>query len=185
MHWILRYVLTQGNYCANSSFKIWTKSYLTAHFHLMQFRERRRLSTKRACLIPDHMIPRHKTGRLLSCFLCGADNQVDEIRSIIQGITSDKGLDVVKAKEILRKNLVHSQYNKWAPEINRRLRWEAGEFQPKCYLSCSLFCSEWHSHDMQSSSASRYLDFAAVACLDRAQTVSSTISLRPRTKVTC
>lgn len=64
--------------------------------------------------------------RLISLFLCGDDSQVDVIRPIIQEITSGDGLDVVKVKELLRKNL--AVYDEWAPEIDRMVRWASVMF---------------------------------------------------------
>jgi len=50
------------------------------------------------------------------------------ILPIIQDITSGNGLDVVKVKELLRKNL--AIYDEWAPEIDRMVRWASGEWDP-------------------------------------------------------
>lgn len=74
---------------------------------------------------PGHVIPRHKLARLASLFLCGDDSQVDVIRPIIQRITSGGGLDTVVVKELLRQHL--KGYDEWAPEIDRAVRWAAGE----------------------------------------------------------
>ena len=64
--------------------------------------------------------------RLASLFLCGNDSQVDIILPIIQGITSGNGLDVVKAKELLRQNV--AVYDIWAPEMDRMVRWASGMY---------------------------------------------------------
>jgi len=70
---------------------------------------------------PAHLIPGHKMARFASLFLCGDDTQTHEIRPIIARVTAGDGLDVVKAKELLRK-YVHA-YDNWAPEIDRAVRW--------------------------------------------------------------
>lgn len=75
---------------------------------------------------PGHVIPAHKTARLISLFLCGSDDQVDVILPIVREVTSGNGLDVVKVKELLRENL--SVYDEWAPEIDRLVRWASVMF---------------------------------------------------------
>ena len=72
---------------------------------------------------PGHVIPGHKMARLLSLFLCGNDTQVDDILPIIRRVTAGEGLDVVKLKDLLRKNI--EMYEEWAPEIDRGVRWAA------------------------------------------------------------
>jgi hypothetical protein len=70
---------------------------------------------------PGHAIPGHKMARLLSLFLCGDANQVDDILPIVRRVVAGDGLDVMKTKELLRKNL--SIYEDYAPEIDRATRW--------------------------------------------------------------
>ena len=59
--------------------------------------------------------------RLLSLFLCGDVSEIDQILPIISRVTSGGGLDVVKAKELLSKHV--AGYDKWAPELDRVIRW--------------------------------------------------------------
>lgn len=80
--------------------------------------------------------------RLVSLFLCGDDSQVDTIRPIIQGITSGNGLDVVKAKELLRQNV--AVYDEWAPEIDRMVRWASGTYPEMSCFDFHLPCSCSH-----------------------------------------
>lgn len=70
---------------------------------------------------PGHAIPGHKMARLLSLFLCGDANQLDEILPIVRRVVAGDGLDVIKTKDLLRKNL--SIYEDYAPEIDRATRW--------------------------------------------------------------
>ena len=74
--------------------------------------------------------------RLISLFLCGDDSQVDVIRPIIQEITSGDGLDVVKVKELLRRNL--AVYDEWGPEIDRLVRWASGELKEARLIVCGF-----------------------------------------------
>jgi hypothetical protein len=59
--------------------------------------------------------------RLFSLFLCGDDSQVDDVLPIVRRVVEGNGLDVIKTKELLRKNL--SIYEDYAPEIDRATRW--------------------------------------------------------------
>jgi hypothetical protein len=43
---------------------------------------------------------------------------------MIRRVVSGEGLDVVKVKDLLHKNV--SFYEKWAPEIDRAVRWFEG-----------------------------------------------------------
>lgn len=70
---------------------------------------------------PGHAIPGHKMARLLSLFLCGDASQLDDILPIVRRVIAGDGLDVLKTKELLRKNL--SIYEDYAPEIDRATRW--------------------------------------------------------------
>lgn len=70
---------------------------------------------------PGHAIPGHKMARLLSLFLSGDASQLDEILPIVIRVVKGEGLDVMKSKELLRKNL--SIYEDYAPEIDRATRW--------------------------------------------------------------
>ena len=70
---------------------------------------------------PGHAIPGHKMARLLSLFLCGDASQLNDILPIVVRVVQGEGLDVMKAKELLRKNL--SIYEEYASEIDRATRW--------------------------------------------------------------
>eukprot|EP00957_Ditylum_brightwellii_P195162 14869709-Ditylum_brightwellii.AAC.1 len=70
---------------------------------------------------PAEAIPGHKMARLVSLFLCGDVNQVDNILPIIRRITAGEGLDLVRTKELLREHV--EAYETWAPEIDRAVRW--------------------------------------------------------------
>ena len=72
---------------------------------------------------PGHAIPGHKMARLFSLFLCGDVSAVDALLPIIRRVTRGEGLDVVKVKELLMQHV--SQYDDWAPEIDRVVRWFA------------------------------------------------------------
>ena len=70
---------------------------------------------------PSKLIPGHRMARLASLFLCGDVSQVDDILPIIRRVVAGNGLDVVKTKDLLRKNV--EIYDEWAPEIDRAVRW--------------------------------------------------------------
>ena len=70
---------------------------------------------------PGKLIPGHRMARLASLFLCGDTSQVDEILPIIQRVVAGNGLDVVKTKDLLSKNM--ENYDEWAPELDRAVRW--------------------------------------------------------------
>ena len=53
---------------------------------------------------PGQVIPGYKMARLVSLFLSNDDSQVSEILPIIRRVVTGNGLDVVKAKELLRKH---------------------------------------------------------------------------------
>ena len=59
--------------------------------------------------------------RLLSFFLCGDVSQVEEILPIVKRVVNGDGLDVLKTKELIRKNV--AKYEDYAPEIDRAVRW--------------------------------------------------------------
>ena len=65
--------------------------------------------------------------RLVSLFLCGNTTEVDNILPMIRRVVSGEGLDVVKVKDLLHKNV--SFYERWAPEIDRAVRWFEGTWQ--------------------------------------------------------
>ena len=70
---------------------------------------------------PGHAIPGHKMARLLSLFLCGDASQLHDILPIVVRVVKGEGLDVMKTKDLLRKNL--SIYDEYASEIDRATRW--------------------------------------------------------------
>lgn len=70
---------------------------------------------------PKHAIPMYKMSRLVSLFLTGGVEDVDEIYPIIKRVVEGEGLDVVKVKEILRDSI--EDYDEWAPELDRAVRW--------------------------------------------------------------
>ncbi|KAL7544123.1 hypothetical protein ACHAXR_013527, partial [Thalassiosira sp. AJA248-18] len=72
---------------------------------------------------PGQAIPGYKLARLVSLFLCEDTSQVDEILPIIRRVVSGNGLDVIKAKELLRKHV--EAYDEWAAEIDRGVKWTA------------------------------------------------------------
>ncbi len=65
--------------------------------------------------------PGHKMARLISMFLCGDDSQVDDVLPMVRRVVAGDGLDVMKAKELIQKNL--TLYEDYAPEIDRAIRW--------------------------------------------------------------
>ncbi len=70
---------------------------------------------------PGKAIPSYKMARLMSLFLCGSDNQVNEIFPIVRRAVDGDGIDVLAMKDLIRKNF--SLYDEWAPEIDRAVRW--------------------------------------------------------------
>ena len=72
---------------------------------------------------PGQVIPGYKMARLVSLFLRDDDSQVNEILPIIRRVVAGNGLDVVKAKELLRKHV--EAYDEWAAEIDRSVKWAA------------------------------------------------------------
>jgi hypothetical protein len=72
---------------------------------------------------PGQVIPGFKMARLVSLFLRDDDSQVNEILPIIRRVVAGNGLDVIKAKEILRKHV--EAYDDWAAEIDRSVKWAA------------------------------------------------------------
>jgi hypothetical protein len=86
-----------------------------------------------------HVIPGHKMSRLLSLFLCGDLNLVDNVSPIIKRVISGDGLDAVKVKELLQENV--KAYEEWAPEIDRVIRIATVMLGP---ISCELPVVEHH-----------------------------------------
>ena len=72
---------------------------------------------------PGQVIPGYKLARLVSLFLCEDTSQVDEVLPIIRRVVTGNGLDVVKAKELLRKHV--EAYDEWAAELDRGVKWAA------------------------------------------------------------
>ena len=81
---------------------------------------------------PGKAIPGHQMARLVSLFLCGDTSEVDNIIPMIRRVVLGEGLDVVKVKDLLHKNV--PLYQKWAPEIDRAVRW----FEGVLYCSTSF-----------------------------------------------
>jgi len=75
-----------------------------------------------------HIIPGHKMARLFSLMLCGDLSEVPDCLKIIRRVVSGNGLDVVAAKELLRKYV--GIYDDWTPEIDRGVRMLEVMFNP-------------------------------------------------------
>ena len=74
------------------------------------------------------IIPGHKMARLFSLMLCGDLSEVPASLQIIRRVVAGNGLDVVAAKELLRKYV--GIYDDWAPEIDRGVRMLEVMFNP-------------------------------------------------------
>jgi len=95
---------------------------------------------------PKHAIPANSMSRLLSLFLTGSDDRVDEILPVVNRVVAGEGLDVVKVKDLLRLHV--EAYDDWAPELDRAVRWAALMFsapsvsppyiENECYPLCEL-----------------------------------------------
>ena len=72
---------------------------------------------------PGQVIPGYNMARLVSLFLCEDTGQIDEVLPIIRRAVAGNGLDVIKAKELLRKHV--EAYDEWAAEIDRGVKWAA------------------------------------------------------------
>ena len=72
---------------------------------------------------PGHVIPMYKMARLISLFITGEADLVDQILPIIERIVKGDGLDVIKVKDLLREHF--EKYDDWAPELDRVVRWAA------------------------------------------------------------
>ena len=77
---------------------------------------------------PGHIIPMYKMARLISLFIKGEMDEVERILPIIDRVVRGDGLDIVEVKELLRENL--DNYEDWAPELDRAVRWAAVFFGP-------------------------------------------------------
>jgi hypothetical protein len=86
---------------------------------------------------PKHAIPMYNMSRILCLFLTGDVEKVDTILPIMRRVVEGEGLDVVKMKELLRDHL--EQYDDWAPEIDRGVRWLSVAFGP---MTASQPCVE-------------------------------------------
>lgn len=75
-----------------------------------------------------HIIPGHKMARLFSLMLCGDLREVPACLQIIRRVVAGNGLDVVAAKELLRKHV--GIYDDWTPEIDRGVRMLEVMFNP-------------------------------------------------------
>ena len=60
---------------------------------------------------------------MVSLFLCDNTSEVDEVLPIIRRVVAGNGLDVIKAKELLRRHV--EAYDEWAAEIDRGVKWAA------------------------------------------------------------
>ena len=86
---------------------------------------------------PGNLIPSRQMARLLSLLLCGDASQVDDVLPIVSRVVEGNGLNVMKTKELLRKNL--SIYEDYAPEIDRGVRWAEvmlGSIEEKFFHNC-------------------------------------------------
>ncbi|KAL7554360.1 hypothetical protein ACHAWF_017793 [Thalassiosira exigua] len=72
---------------------------------------------------PGQAIPGYKLARLMSLFLCDDTSQVDDVLPLIRRVVAGDGLDVIKAKDLLRKHV--EAYDEWAAEIDRGVKWAA------------------------------------------------------------
>lgn len=72
---------------------------------------------------PGQAIPGNKLAKLVSLFLCDNTSEVDEVLPIIRRVVAGNGLDVIKAKELLRRHV--EAYDEWAAEIDRGVKWAA------------------------------------------------------------
>ncbi|KAL9191484.1 LOW QUALITY PROTEIN: hypothetical protein ACHAXT_001190 [Thalassiosira profunda] len=77
---------------------------------------------------PGQAIPGYKLARLVSLFLCDDTSQVDDVLPMIRRVVAGNGLDVIKAKELLRKHV--EEYDEWAAEIDRGVKWAAAALGP-------------------------------------------------------
>lgn len=77
---------------------------------------------------PGDAIPMVKMARLIALFLTGEVGKVSEVMPLVDGVVRGEGLDVVKLKDLLRLYL--EQYDRWAAEIDRMVRWAAVMFSP-------------------------------------------------------
>ena len=55
--------------------------------------------------------------------MCGDLSQVDDVLPIIQRVNDGDGLDVLRAKDLLRKHI--EAYDEWAAELDRAVKWAA------------------------------------------------------------
>ena len=74
------------------------------------------------------IIPGHKMARLFSLMLCGDLSEVPACLQIIRRVVAGNGLNVVAAKELLRKHV--GIYDDWTPEIDRGVRMLEVMFNP-------------------------------------------------------
>lgn len=75
-----------------------------------------------------HAIPMEKLARILSLFLSGGTEKVVTVLPIVDRVIQGDGIDVVKLKELLRDTI--EQYDDWATEIDRLVRWASVAFGP-------------------------------------------------------
>lgn len=81
---------------------------------------------------PGDFLPMHKMARLFSLLIAGDLNQVDNVFPIIEKVVKGDGLDIVMVKELLREHV--EDYDDWAPELDRAVRWAAVAFGPMTNL---------------------------------------------------
>lgn len=92
----------------------------TLRYILTKVWRAREIIDKEGISDPGEVIPGYKMARLVSLFLSDDDSQVNEILPIIRRVVAGNGLDVVKAKELLRKHV--EAYDDWAAEIDRSVK---------------------------------------------------------------
>ncbi len=69
---------------------------------------------------PADLIPRHRIARMLSLLAVGTDALQQDLEPLIQSVTEGRGLDVERAKELLRPSLAGFQVDY---ELDALLRW--------------------------------------------------------------
>jgi hypothetical protein len=76
---------------------------------------------------PKDIIPTHKLARIIARVVAKDLDQAMKImptvESVVRGVVNGDGLDILKVKEFLHECL--EKYDKWAPELDRIIRWAA------------------------------------------------------------
>jgi len=68
-----------------------------------------------------HAIPMAKLARIVCLFLTDDIAALEEVLPLVQNVVEGRGLDVVKVKDLIHQHV--DQYDEWAPEIDRAVRW--------------------------------------------------------------